>query len=143
MNTANMIDERVNELAETEPNRLVSISPNKLLTVHAELTTLHKELTDKALKPLEKALEKVEGALAIQLEQHDLSSVSNETHTAYFRSSEHFNLADRESYINWLVENQAWHLITNHLSREGIRELDNPPPGVQVYATRKLIVRRK
>lgn len=122
--------------------KLSHLPPGKLLDAHAKAVEALDRLMEHEVKPLKDLISAIEGALAIYMDKEGINSVKSDTRTAYFTTSVRYNVADRETYLQWLIDNAAWELITNHVAPDAIRAMETLPPGIAMNAYRRVTVRR-
>jgi hypothetical protein len=98
------------------------------------------------VKVIDDKLKKLEVWLQMWLAKEELNSVNSESGTAYKTTVEQATVSDMTSFIEFVKENEAWHLLEKRVSKTGIREMldaDEPiPPGVNWYVTTAINVRK-
>jgi hypothetical protein len=93
-------------------------------------------------KPLKEALTRLEGQIVLQMDANNLVNVKTEYGTAFFQFPVSMKVADRDVFFRWVVDNNAWDVLTTNVSKEAIREREITPPGVEVTEIRKLYIRK-
>jgi hypothetical protein len=96
-----------------------------------------------AIEPLEIAKIKLEGAIADEMDKQGVKNAPTEYGTAYFSHILKPKVVDREIYLRWVVDNEAFDLITNHVAKEALKDMGEYPPGLQVDTFRKLNIRSR
>ncbi len=80
------------------------------------------------------------------LTSENVNSVNTDAGTAYKTTVEQATVSDMSSFIEFVKENEAWHLLEKRVSKTGVRELldaDEPlPPGINWYVTTAINVRK-
>ncbi len=98
------------------------------------------------VKVIDDKLKKLEVWLQMWLAKEELNSVNSESGTAYKTTVEQATVSDMTSFIEFVKDNEAWHLLEKRVSKTGIREMldaDEPiPPGVNWYVTTAINVRK-
>ncbi|MBS3785163.1 MAG: hypothetical protein KGY78_12055 [Anaerolineae bacterium] len=108
----------------------------------AEMEKAHKE----ALKPLNDAMEKLENYMQKKLDELGADSVKTPHGTPYKSMQESITVADRDTWLQYLRESDAWELADIRASKTSIRqhmkEYDGElPPGLNYRAMTKVNVR--
>lgn len=98
------------------------------------------------VKVIDDKLKKLEVWLQMWLSKEQLNSVNTDAGTAYKTTVEQATVSDMTSFIEFVKDNEAWHLLEKRVSKTGIREMldaDEPiPPGVNWYVTTAINVRK-
>jgi hypothetical protein len=103
----------------------------------------HKCAYERLVEPLEIAKIKLEGAIASEMDKQGVTSAPTEYGTPYFTHILKPKIVDREIYLRWVVDNEAYDLITNHVSTQALKEMGEYPPGLEVATFRKLNIRSR
>lgn len=89
-----------------------------------------------------KAMQALEGEVTRQINEMDGQSIKTEQGTAYRTTVLAVKVADRESFLAYVLESENYGFLTNHVSKEAVQDhiakFNTPPPGVdvvQVYKT--------
>lgn len=106
------------------------------------LTKLYKE---KAAK-YEHALDLIEAMLLKTLDENGLESVRTENGTVFTSSRTSATVADREVFLEFVRQNEAWVFLENRVSKNAVEQhiaaYDVPPPGVSLRIERTVNIRR-
>lgn len=98
------------------------------------------------VKVIDEKLKKLEVWLQMWLSSQNINSVNTDAGTAYKTTVEQATVSDMNAFIEFVKENEAWHLLEKRVSKTGIREMldaDEPiPPGVNWYVTTAINVRK-
>lgn len=99
-----------------------------------------------SVKIIDDKLKKLEVWLQMWLAKEQLNSVNTDAGTAYKTTVEQATVSDMNSFIEFVKDKNAWHLLEKRVSKTGIREMldaDEPvPPGVNWYVTTAINVRK-
>lgn len=97
-------------------------------------------------KTIDEKLKKLEVWLQMWLSSQNINSVNTDAGTAYKTTVEQATVSDMNAFIEFVKENDAWHLLEKRVSKTGVREMldaDEPvPPGVNWYVTTAINVRK-
>jgi hypothetical protein len=76
--------------------------------------------------------------------QNDLGvdSVKTTDYTVYTSSIKQYTVADWELFIDWVKQTGYFDCFTRSLSKEGISQLDEIPPGVTTYEDLRVNIRK-
>lgn len=105
----------------------------KIRDKKATLISRHKaELT-----PYHQHMQKLEEAMGARLRERGADSTKTDSGTAFFKTvSDRAKVIDRDAFIAYVRENEAWDLITNHVSSDAVTNIveltKSPPPGVDL-----------
>lgn len=98
------------------------------------------------VKNIDERMKKLEVWLQVWLTSENVNSVNTDAGTAYKTTVEQATVSDMSSFIEFVKENEAWHLLEKRVSKTGVRELldaDEPlPPGINWYVTTAINVRK-
>lgn len=98
------------------------------------------------VKSIDERMKKLEVWLQMWLSMENVNSVNTDAGTAYKTTVEQATVSDMTALIEYVKENDAWHLLEKRVSKTGVRELldaDEPlPPGVNWYVTTAINVRK-
>lgn len=115
------------------------------LNIRGELETLKKEY--EAKKALcEQRQQIMEAWLSKKLDADGLDSFKTGCGTAFFKTANFCNVADWDLAREFIVSQQAWHLLNKAVSKTAVTEYVNengtPPPGINFVTKREVSVRR-
>ena len=101
---------------------------------------------DAKVSKLDEALDKIEAALLNTFEQTGMESIKTEFGTAYTSTRTTASVADPDAFMNFVRENEAWHMLEKRCSKQGIEqykaEHEALPPGINWRAERTVNFRR-
>lgn len=124
-------------------------SANDLIGAYVKLRNSKDQLTatyKAETKVIDNKLKLLEVALQVCLSDNNATSIATDNGTAYKTTVEQATVSDMNSLLEFIKENEAWHLLEKRVSKTGIREMldaDEPiPPGVNWYVTTAINVRR-
>lgn len=86
-------------------------------------------------KPLKEALQKVKGEVATRMDKDGINNIKTPIGTAYFYNVQRIKVVDRDIFFNWVIDTKNTGVLTTNLSKDGLRELPQLPPGVEVTET--------
>lgn len=97
-----------------------------------ELETRHKE----ELKPYNETLAKIELALSQIMDETGLTNLPGGGGTAYRTVRTSVVVADWDSFLGWVRENDLWHMLEHRASKTAVEEVlvetSELPPGINV-----------
>jgi hypothetical protein len=101
---------------------------------------------DSKVAKLDETLDKIEAALLNTFEQTGMDSVKTEFGTAYTTTRNTASVADPDTFMTYVINNQAWHILEKRCSKTGVEqykaEHDELPPGVNWRSERVVNIRR-
>jgi hypothetical protein len=101
----------------------------------------HKEKTAK----IKETMAKIEAVFLQHFTETGQDSAPTKYGTPYTQLRESFTVADRDSYLNFVIENEAWEMLENRVSKTAIQEYKKEhgelPPGINYSAERVINVR--
>lgn len=97
---------------------------------------------EKRIAPMKTAMQKVEGAIVDKLDAEKLDNVKTPYGTAYFTNPESMKVVDRSAFFKYVVDNEAYDVLTSAVSKDAIRARGEIPPGVEVKTIRVLRIRK-
>jgi len=99
-----------------------------------------------AVKKLDDQMAKLEAWLQTKMNADGSNSISTDLGTAYKSTTEKASVADMDSFLEYVRENDAWHLLEKRVSTVGVRAmLDEKlplPAGVNWYTGTAIHVRK-
>lgn len=109
-----------------------------------KLSALKQEYDEKKA-PVEAKMDKIEKAMLVAMEQLGVDSFKTESGTVYKSILTSVPIADKEIFINYIKDHEAWHLLEMRASKSGVEDFmaanDELPPGVSI--TRRINVNFK
>lgn len=124
-------------------------TPNDIIGAYVSLRGEKDRLSAEykaSVKVIDDKLKKLEVWLQMWLSKEELNSVNSESGTAYKTTVEQATVSDMNAFIEFVKENEAWHLLEKRVSKTGVREMldaDEPiPPGINWYVTTAINVRK-
>lgn len=101
---------------------------------------------EESLKPYREAMQALEGEVTRQINEMNGQSIKTEQGTAYRTTVLAVKVADRESFLTYVLESENYGFLTNHVSKEAVQEhiakFNTPPPGVDVAQIHKTNFRK-
>lgn len=94
------------------------------------------------IAPLKEAMQKLEGAIVDKMDAERLDNVKTPYGTAYFTNPESMRVTNRDAFMDWVIDNNAYDVLTSAVSRDAIRARGVIPPGVETSTIRKLCIRK-
>lgn len=115
----------------------------RLREIKAQYDKEHKEKTAK----VKDAMQKIENAFLMFFEETGQSSAKTEFGTPYVTLRESYSVADRDTFLSWVRENEAWEMLESRVGKSAVEaykeEHGDLPPGLNYSAERKINVRGK
>lgn len=101
----------------------------------------HKERTAK----VNKGMKHIEARLLQFFEESGQTSAKTVHGTPYISLRETYSVADREVFLDWVKENEAWELLESRVGKAAVEaykdEHGDLPPGINYSSERKVNVR--
>lgn len=72
------------------------------------------------IKPLEEKMQEILGALAIKLAASGQENFKTEYGTYYESTIKRVKVTRRDHWLDWVVANEAWDCLTNHVTKEEV-----------------------
>lgn len=98
------------------------------------------------VKTIDERLKKLEAWLQMKMHVDGVKAINTDSGMAYKTTVEQATVSDMNSFIEFVKEKEAWHLLEKRVSKTGIRELldaDEPlPPGINWFVTTAINVRK-
>lgn len=115
--------------------------------VELRATKQAKDAAHKAdIKLIDDKLKKLEAWLQMKMHVDGVKAINTDSGMAYKTTVEQATVSDMNSFIEFVKEKEAWHLLEKRVSKTGIRELldaDEPlPPGINWFVTTAINVRK-
>lgn len=98
-------------------------------------------------QPYVKAMEVMEGLMAMRLRERGDESIRTEHGTVYRSTTLTCRVADREAFMHFVIEADAFELLASNISKDALKvhmeeHQGSPPPGVDVTWITKTLFRR-
>lgn len=97
-------------------------------------------------KAIDVSLKKLEAWLHIKMSADGVNAFNTDSGTAYTTTTEQATVSDMGALLEYIKENDAWHLLEKRVSKTGVRELldadQDIPPGVNWYVASSINVRK-
>lgn len=97
-------------------------------------------------KEVDTKLKKLEAWLHLKMSTDGVNAFNTDSGTAYTTKVEQATVSDMSALLEYIKENDAWHLLEKRVSKTGIRELldadQDIPPGVNWYVASSINVRK-
>lgn len=107
-----------------------------------QLNAAHNE----RIKKLNERMAKLEVWLQMKMALDKVNSFNTNAGTAYKTMVEHASVSDMDALLEFIKENEAWHLLEKRVSKNGVRayiDEEQPiPPGVNWYTSTAIHVRK-
>ena len=88
------------------------------------------------IKPLEEKMQEIIGALGIKLSTSGQENFKTVYGTYYESTIKRVKVTGRESWLDWVVANEAWDCLTNHVTKEEVvkaaERFGGELPGVEI-----------
>lgn len=101
---------------------------------------------EEELKPFEEKLKQVDGMIMTAMDEMGVVNVKTEHGTPYFTHPETFKIVDKPSFVEWVINNEAYGVLPDTISRkEAVRDFinDSGMPGcIEATTIRKLVVKK-
>jgi hypothetical protein len=98
------------------------------------------------VKKLDERMSKLEVWLQMKMAMDKLNSINTDAGTAYKVNVEHASVADMDAFLDYVKQNDAWHLLEKRVSKTGVRAIldegEPLPAGVNWYTSTAINVRR-
>ena len=124
-------------------------SPNDIIGAYVSLRSEKDRMSAEYkanVKVIDDKLKKLEVWLQMWLAKEELNSVNSESGTAYKTTVEQATVSDMGALLEYIKENDAWHLLEKRVSKTGVREMldadQDIPPGVNWYVASSINVRK-
>lgn len=121
-------------------------------TIIAAYLTLRKQKEALAAKyneeqtALKKKMDRLEAWLQIKMHADNVNSIATDAGTAYKSTVEKATVSDMDALLDYIKENEAWHLLEKRVSTTGVRaileEQQALPPGVNWYTGVNINIRK-
>lgn len=97
-------------------------------------------------KVLDEKLKKLEAWLHVKMQSDGVNAFNTDSGTAYTTKVEQATVSDMGALLEYIKENDAWHLLEKRVSKTGVREMldadQDIPPGVNWYVASSINVRK-
>lgn len=100
---------------------------------------------DEELKPFVEKLKKIDGMIMTAMDEMGVVNVKTEHGTPYFTHPETFKIVDKPSFVEWVINNEAYGVLPDTLSRkEAVRDFidEGLPDCLEATIIRKLQVKK-
>lgn len=118
----------------------------KYIALRDKKAVIKKEYDDK-VATVDTLLDKIEVTLLKTLQETGLDSVSTKLGTAYTATRSTAKVADKEQFMNFVIQGENWEFLENRVSKEAVEQFkaanDDLPPGISWSEVRTVNVRRK
>jgi hypothetical protein len=107
----------------TEVQKLAEYNADKLVGGYKAIEEARDVLTAEykaQIKPLEEKMQEIIGALGIKLAASGQENFKTEYGTYYETTIKRVKVTARESWLDWVVANEAWDCLTNHVTKEEV-----------------------
>ena len=107
----------------TDVQRLAEYNADKLVGGYKAIEEARDVLTAEykaQIKPLEEKMQEIIGALGIKLAASGQENFKTEYGTYYESTIKRVKVTGRESWLDWVVANEAWDCLTNHVTKEEV-----------------------
>lgn len=106
------------------------------------LVRKHKE----ELKPYNERMDKIEAAILGLFNKTGQNSARTNHGTPYRSDVLSASVADRDAFLDFVRENEAWHFLENRVTKKAVQEYEQEhgeyPPGIKTSVTTKININR-
>ena len=98
-----------------------------------------------SIKQDETDIDLLENLLLAEINKLDGQSIKTANGTALRTTLTSFRVADRETWVNWVIANNQGDLLTLHVAKEAVKEYTDQnglPPGLNMTTIHRCNVRR-
>ena len=107
----------------TEVQKLAAYQPDKLITgyraIEEAVDALEAEHKSQ-VAPLKAKMQEIIGALGIIMRTTGQERIPCEDGTYYESTIKKVKVTDRQAWLDWVVANEAWDCLTNHVTKEEV-----------------------
>jgi hypothetical protein len=125
------------------------MTPAEMISAYLQIRDKKRLLEERhkqELKPFNEGLAQLENALAKAMDETGLTNLPGQGGTAYRATRSSVTVADWDSFITWVREAEAWHVLEHRANKTAIDEILNDnndlPPGLNVTRTSVVNVRK-
>ena len=107
----------------TSVQKLTEYNADKLVGGYKAIEEARDVLTAEykaQIKPLEDKMQEIIGALGIKLAASGQENFRTEYGTYYESTIKRVKVTGRERWLDWVVDNEAWDCLTNHVAKEEV-----------------------
>jgi hypothetical protein len=118
---------------------------DEILGEYAEIKDRYDEIngrTKEELFLLKRKMDELKFKILDIQNELGLDSVKTSAYTVYTSTIKNYTVQDWETYIEWVKQTGNFNCFTRAISKEGINELDELPPGVSMYEELRVNVRK-
>lgn len=114
----------------------------KLRDKKDELARKHKE----ELRPYNERMSKIENAILALFNKTGQTSAKTSHGTPYKSDVLSASVADRDAFLEFVQENNAWHFLENRVTKKAVQEYEQEhgeyPPGIKTAVVTKININR-
>jgi hypothetical protein len=118
---------------------------DEILNEYAEIKTKYDTIngsTKEELFLLKRKMDELKFKILDIQNDLGLDSVKTSAYTVYTSTVTYYTVQDWEAYIDWVKRTGNYNCFTRAVSKEGINELDELPPGIGTYDELRVNVRK-
>jgi hypothetical protein len=98
------------------------------------------------IAPLQALMDEVEGKILQRFQETGIESARTAAGTAYVTTRASVTVADRDTFLKFVCDNEAWDMLENRCKKEAVVQYktanDDLPPGLNWSEERKVGIRR-
>lgn len=128
---------------------MTTLTAEQVIAAYIRLRNRKERLTAEYKANCEKLntdMAKMENWLQETMATHNLNAVNTDAGTAFKVTTEHASVSDMDALLNFIRENDAWHLLEKRVSKTGVKgylDEDLPlPPGVDWFTKQEIRIRK-
>jgi hypothetical protein len=121
------------------------VTDETLIARYIELRDEKNALKDKhkeELEPFSRRMGAIEDEVLARLHSRGTTNTKGPSGTAYTSMKTSAKVTDRDTFLNYVIDNSRWALLTTHVTKEEVELITSttgePPPGVEV--SREIVV---
>lgn len=100
---------------------------------------------DEEMLPYKDGMALIENLLAEEINRLEGQSIKTEFGTAYRSTVTSFKVADRQTWLDWVFENNQRDMLTTHVAKDAVKDYSEAkggtPPGLNVTTIYKINIR--
>lgn len=117
----------------------------KYITLRDKKSALKGDYEEK-VAAIDNVLDKLEAVLLKTFEESGMEACRTKAGTAYKSTRTSFTVADRDTFLEYVKQHEAWEMLESRCSKkaaeEYLKENEAPPPGVNYRSEQVVNIRR-